>query len=178
MPGSHLAQSQISNGSIACFLWGPEPVEYSVHFHWCLLVPSTKTKGGPLWPPSIWLHLQSPGKRTRALHLILLSMQGWVGKANWAEQGRTTLKAALPSNDSCFWFRCLHNTSHHACQSPQQEGWGGQLVGKGKQRHHSNCLPLAHHSLYVRGLCFSVLIIHFPEVSQCEGTRHASSWFP
>lgn len=56
---------------------------------------------------------------------------------------------------------------------------GGWLGGLGRKAKASFKLPaLARHSLSVRGLCSSVLITHFPEVSRCEGTRHVSSWFP
>lgn len=51
-------------------------------------------------------------------------------------------------------------------------GVGGSWWGREKQRHGSSCLPRARHSLSVRGLCFSALIIHFPETSWCEGLRH------
>lgn len=42
------------------------------------------------------------GAQAWAAHRVLLSMWGWAGKADGAERGKAALKAALPSNESCF----------------------------------------------------------------------------
>lgn len=107
----------------------------SVHFHWCFLVPSTKTKGGPLWPPSIWLHLQSPGKR--AGHRISSSYQCGDGRGRLTGQnkGRQTRRQLLHQMTPAFDFAActIHLTTPANRPSRRVTGgdswWGKESKG-------------------------------------------------
>lgn len=120
----------------------------------------------------------------RAWHSVPLSMQGMRGvggggggRLTGQNKARQPQRQLFHQRTPAFDFAACTKDLTTPANRPSKGG-GVAVWGGGRKAKASFKLPaLARHSLSVRGLCFSVLITHFPEVSRCEGTRHVSSWF-
>jgi hypothetical protein len=99
------------------------------------------------------------------------------GRLTRQNKGRQPWRQVFHHKRAAFDFAACTMSLTMPANRPSK-GVGEVGVGERKAKASFKLLTLACHPLSVCGRCVSVLIIHFPEVSRCEGTRHASSWFP